>query len=68
MTWIPGAWDYCWAWVFSNGVPGNLVASGIAFTVGYFVGLRKHMKKLVEIHHHLDPTHPFTLGDDNGNR
>lgn len=64
------AWHFAWAWYFSHGVPGNLAASGITFglgvAVGYFKVWRKHVKPVVqkvhEVHAHLDPTHPFTLG------
>lgn len=61
-------------WYFNHGVPGNLAASAIwgslAVTVGYFRVWKKHMRPHIErtaqIHRHLNPDDPYTIGDDDG--
>ena len=61
-------------WCNANGVPGNLAASAItgtlAVTAGYFRvwkrHIRPHIDRTAEIHRHLNPDDPFTLGGDDG--
>lgn len=48
--------------------PGNLLASMVVGApLGWFAKSRlsPHLRRIEEIHNHLDPTHPFTLGGEN---
>lgn len=55
-------------WLYHSLVdPGNLLASLIVGApLGWFAKSRiqPHLKRIEELHHHLDPSHPFTLGGD----
>jgi hypothetical protein len=46
--------------------PGNLLASWIVIVVAYVWKVRPHFKRVRELHRHLNPDDPFTLGGDDG--
>lgn len=52
-------------WCLANGVQGNLAASailGVPTAILSWKPVRRHLRKVHEIHRHLDPNDDFTIG------
>lgn len=74
-AWFAAAHAYrvATAWAYHSLVdPGNLLAGLIGASVAG-LGIHRtlwrrhiapHLRRVEELHHHLDPSHPFTLGGE----
>lgn len=66
MSWLHGVYNYFVP--AGDGVIGGAIVSVLLLALPaarlWFKHMKPHIKRTKEIHQHLDPSHPFKLGDD----